>query len=206
MTKKNKKIGKLYVLEGLDGCGKTTVIDSLKEKFPKALFTREPGGSVCGEKIRAILLDNESKDENALTNFLLFWSSRSSHFDKVILPAIEKGIDVFCDRLDASTYAFQIVAGKNKKLEKIFFDLRKDIFKLNPIYIYLKISTEISKKRMDERKDKNHLDARSDSYHKLVKSGYDKFFELSSVKKFVKVVDASKSKEEVLEQVFNFIK
>lgn len=200
------KKGKLYVIEGLDGCGKTTVINSLKEKFPNSVFTREPGGSVYGEKIRQILLDSDSKNENPLTHFLLFWASRSSHFDKVILPAINRGKNVFCDRLDASTYAFQIVAGKNKSLEKLFFSLRKDIFKINPIYLYLKINTDISKQRMKDRKDKNHFDKRDDIYHKLVKSGYDKFFTLKDIKKYVRVIDACKNKGEVFKEVLQKIK
>lgn len=203
--KNTKKRGKLYVFDGLDGCGKTTVLNSLKEKFPSALFTREPGGSVFAEKVRSILLNKETKAENPLTNFLLFWSARSSHFDQVILPAINKGIDVFCDRMDASTYAFQIVAGKNKKLEDLFFKLRKDIFKINPIYFYLKIDTKISKARMLERREKNHFDEREESYHKSVKSGYDKFFVLKDIKKYVRVIDAGKDKENVLNQVMDFL-
>ncbi len=205
MIKKRRKC-KFYVIEGLDGCGKTTIINSLKEKFPKALFTREPGGSVCGEKIRNVLLDKENKDENPLTNFLLFWSARSSHFDKVILPALESGRDVFCDRMDASTYAFQIVAGKNPSLKSLFFDLRKKIFKIKPFYLYLKIDTEVSKQRMKDRKDKNHFDNRPDSYHKLVKLGYDKFFKLPEIKKFVIEIDASKDKETVFKEVIEKIK
>jgi dTMP kinase len=200
------KKGKIYIIEGLDGCGKTTVINNLKEKFPKAVFTREPGGSVFGEKIRNVLLDDESKNESPLTNFLAFWSARSSHFDKVILPNINKGKNVFSDRADPSTYAFQIVAGKNKDLEKLFFELRKKIFKIEPIYIYLKIPVSVSKERMNGRVGKTHFDRKNDEYHKMVKAGYDKFFGLKEIKKNVRVIDATKGIKEVFNDVMKVLK
>jgi len=113
-------IGKFFVLEGLDGSGKTTVINCLREEFPDFLYTREPGGSVFGEKIRKVLLDQESKDVPALPLLLSFMSARASHFQEVIVPAVRAGKTVVSDRFDASTFAFQLHGQEHIELNSLF--------------------------------------------------------------------------------------
>lgn len=216
-------MSQFFVFEGLDGSGKTTVINELKKEFPNFLYTREPGGSIFGEKIRNILLDQESKNVPALPFLLAFMSARASHFLEVILPALREGRVVVSDRFDASTFAFQLYGQENNDLEDLFWDLRREIlqrgegvFKLN--YIYLKISPEISLERRKVRlaisKEENHFDAQGNSYHERVFRGYEKFFKeinslstnpISRLENRVKIVDASLTPDVVYGEVKKII-
>ena len=85
-----KEKGFFVVIEGGDGCGKSTLIENLKQEFQSAVFTREPGGTECGEKIRELLFSNSNI--NKVTEMMLFASARSELVEKVIIPNLEKGI------------------------------------------------------------------------------------------------------------------
>lgn len=197
------KKGKLIVIEGIDGSGKTEVINRLKQNFPKFLYTREPGGSVFGEMIRSVLLDVKSKNVPPLPMLLGFMSSRASHIQEKILPSLNKGQFVVSDRFDASTFAFQLFGQKNKKLEEIFWFLREEILKnLNVEYIYLHIKPEVASERKKKRENNNHFDNQTDEYHQRVFRGYEGFFK--KVKNFHKI-DASLSKDDVYKNVAKII-
>ena len=105
------KKGYFITIEGIDGCGKTTQINKLKEYFSKAdnsvVFTREPGGVPSAEKIRGILLDKENTDISPIAEMLLFAASRAIHLEKVIIPAMQQGKIVICDRFIDSSICYQ---------------------------------------------------------------------------------------------------
>ena len=88
--------------EGLDGCGKTTQARLLKERYEadgnKVLLLREPGGTLIGEKIRNILLDNSHTRLIPRTEILLFSAARAQLVDEIILPALQQGSIVLCER------------------------------------------------------------------------------------------------------------
>ena len=126
--------GKFIVIEGIDGCGKTTQINELYEWLPesglikensKLIKTREPGGSLLGKEIREMILKNN--DENSpsnLTELLLYYADRAEHISKIILPALENGDWIICDRFSGSTLAYQgygrgININNIKKLDNI---------------------------------------------------------------------------------------
>ncbi len=102
--------GKLVTFEGCEGVGKSTQIKLLAEYFEAhgidALFTREPGGTEVGERVRALLKD-ESLDMCPETELLLFEAARSENTRKVIIPALEAGRIVVVDRYIDSTTAYQ---------------------------------------------------------------------------------------------------
>lgn len=102
--------GKFITFEGGDGAGKTTLIESvhaaLTSKGKRVLKTREPGGSLVGAGIRQLLLHSASPLTKRCELFL-FLADRAEHVDKVILPALEKGEIVLCDRFNDSTLAYQ---------------------------------------------------------------------------------------------------
>ncbi len=106
----SKKRGIFITFEGIDGCGKSTQARKLHEYlntegFP-TVFTREPGGTMVSEKIRQILLDKEKRIA-PLTELFLYEAARSRLAETVILPALEKGQIVICDRYYDSTTAYQ---------------------------------------------------------------------------------------------------
>jgi dTMP kinase len=98
----------LISFEGTEGCGKSTLIRNLLNKFNdakiKAIATREPGGSPVAEKIREIILHNEM---DPLTELFLYESARAEHFEKSIAPALKAKKIVLCDRFIDSTIAYQ---------------------------------------------------------------------------------------------------
>lgn len=101
--------GRFITFEGIDGAGKTTQIDALEAWLVstgrEVVRTREPGGTPLGEKIRALLL-NDDMDVTAET--LLFFASRAEHIARVIVPALARGAWVLSDRFTDATYAYQV--------------------------------------------------------------------------------------------------
>jgi len=105
------KKGLFITFEGLEGCGKTTQAKMLfdfltKQKIP-SIYTKEPGGTKIGDKIRKILLDQEYEGMDYKTEMLLFLASRAENVRLIILPALEKGKVVISDRFYDSTTAYQ---------------------------------------------------------------------------------------------------
>ena len=103
--------GGLFVtLEGLDFSGKSTLVNTLKPLLAELdvpiHFTREPGGTPVAEKVREILLDPQL-DMDAWTEAYLYAAARADHVRREVLPAIERGENVFCERYLDSSLAYQ---------------------------------------------------------------------------------------------------
>jgi dTMP kinase len=104
-------MGFFITFEGVEGCGKTTQVRILAERLNQAgfrtLLTREPGGCPIADKIRQILLDADNQGMVPLTELLLYAAARAQHVAEVILPALESGLIVLCDRFTDATVAYQ---------------------------------------------------------------------------------------------------
>ena len=120
--------GKFIVIEGIDGCGKTTQIDEISKWLPTSglmkkdsqlITTREPGGSLLGKKLRSLILDNNTNNKpTSLAELLLYSADRAEHVSKIISPALKKENWVISDRFSDSTLAYQGY-GRNINLETI---------------------------------------------------------------------------------------
>ena len=103
--------GKFITIEGIEGVGKSTnlaLIESLISDLGQGvLVTREPGGTMTGERIRSILLDKDEQNMTAMTELLLMFAARRQHVDQVIEPALAAGTWVISDRFTDSSYAYQ---------------------------------------------------------------------------------------------------
>ena len=120
--------GKFIVIEGIDGCGKTTQIDEITKWLPKSglieknsklITTREPGGSLLGKKLRKLILDNNKKNKpSSLAELLLYSADRAEHVSKIIAPALKNNDWVISDRFSDSTLAYQGY-GRNINLDII---------------------------------------------------------------------------------------
>jgi len=103
--------GKFIAFEGLDGCGKSTQLErlatALRERGIEAVSTREPGGTAIGEQIRAVLLNSRTAGLDAHAEMALMFASRAQLISEVILPALQSGKWVLCDRFTDSTEAYQ---------------------------------------------------------------------------------------------------
>lgn len=119
MNEHHHSKGLFITFEGTEGAGKTTQISRvqafLEAKGLEVVTTREPGGTVLGEKIRGLLLQDEMAQ---MTELLLMFAARAEHLDKVIQPAIDAGKWVLCDRFTESSYAYQGYA-RGISLDKI---------------------------------------------------------------------------------------
>ena len=103
--------GSFISFEGIDGSGKSTqarmLVEQLRAKGHEVIHTREPGGSAGAEEIRALVLQGEPDRWSAETEILLFTAARRDHMERTILPAIEAGKIVICDRFADSTRMYQ---------------------------------------------------------------------------------------------------
>lgn len=112
-----KRRGKFITFEGLDGCGKSTQLENLAELLRsqglEVVVTREPGGTPIGDRIRSVLLDSGTLGLNPWTELALMFASRAQNVQEVILPALEAGKFVLCDRFTDSSEAYQ---GGGRKL------------------------------------------------------------------------------------------
>lgn len=194
--------GRLIVIDGLDGCGKGTQLKLLMKKYPdrgRVIFTREPGGTPYGEKIRRLILEDDSKDTQALTQLLLQFAQRVEHME-MIRKYLMLGISAFSDRCDSSTLAFQLHGEKALELMPIFQLLRaKTVAGLNPHYIILNLSAEEAHRRMEDDRNRQatHYDLRPLEYHERVYKGFQQVAEYAEVS----YINAGRSIEEVYRDI-----
>lgn len=114
--------GRLITLEGIEGAGKSShmqfIADKLQQAGKDVLLTREPGGTTLGEGIRELLLKKDAEAIFEETELLLMFAARAQHVQQVILPGINAGKIVICDRFTDSSYAYQ-GGGRGISIEKI---------------------------------------------------------------------------------------
>ena len=113
------KQGRFVVLEGIEGAGKTTQIDGLatwlRENGKHVVCTREPGGTPLAERIRELLLEPDDESLDARAELLLVFAARAQHIHTHILPQLQQGTWVLCDRFTDASYAYQ---GGGRGLER----------------------------------------------------------------------------------------
>ena len=150
-----KDKGYFISFEGIDGSGKSTQIKKLARFLENldfdVIITREPGGSVGGEEIRNLLLRGQVDRWSAETEILLFTAARRDHLERIILPAIDEGKIVLCDRFTDSTRMYQGMRGPN--LRTLVDMLNAKVINHDPdLTIIIDIDPEISLKRAKSRK------------------------------------------------------
>ena len=200
--------GKFIVIEGIDGCGKTTQIEAIYNWLPssgimskksKIIKTREPGGTKFGKKIREILLDNNKNNSPAdLTELLLYAADRAEHISKIISPELNKNNWVICDRFAGSTLAYQ---GYGRNLDKtIIKQLELIVCQAEEpdITFLLDISPEESiSRREDQIPDR--IESEGINFLKRVNIGFKKI----AKDKNWQIISASQDKESISEQIQN---
>jgi dTMP kinase len=192
--------------EGVEGSGKTTQIGFLSQYlFKKGIpfvVTREPGGSPIGSELRKLLLSEESKI-NRTTELLLYLAERSEHIEKVILPAIESGKIVLCDRFSDATRAYQIYGRKleREEVENLIYFATNGLEPDLTLLLRLDPERALSRAR---RRDKANLfsEGKFESYdldfHRRVYEGYEL---LAKEYQRIKVIDATGEKGDVFQEI-----
>lgn len=168
--------GLFISIEGPDGSGKSTQIENIKkffeEKDIEIVFTREPGGTAIGERIREIILDNSFKEMDPMTEAMLYAASRAQHVAQVIGPALEAGKVVVCDRFVDSSLAYQ---GFGRELGEAVEIINS--YAIGPympdITFLMKLDPNVGKHRIEEnRETQDRLEHEKMAFHRKVYKGY----------------------------------
>lgn len=200
--------GSFITFEGCEGVGKTTQVERLRryleESGQKALFLREPGGTVISEKIRAMLLSKENDKMNGKCEALLYSAARAQLLGEVVAPALAEGMTVVCDRFTDSTFAYQ---GAARGLGTDFIDALNRLT-CGDIVPDLTVFLDMPPRKAFERKggaDKNdRLESQSIEFHEKVYAGYKEVAKRYP-ERFV-CVDASKDADGVWADVIAVIR
>jgi len=174
--KKFLKKGRFITFEGPEGSGKSTharlLYAHLKKSGYDCIFTREPGGTPAGEKIRKILLREKNINVNKACELFLFEASRAQIVKDVILPALRSGKVVICDRFTDATIAYQ---GFGEGLDIAFVERLNNLATdglVPALTVLLDIdSVEGLKRRLKVRKA-DRIESKSKKFHKKVRKGY----------------------------------
>lgn len=204
------KKGIFITMEGPDGAGKTTVIGMLAKRLEEegyqVLLTREPGGIEIAEQIRNVILDKKNTRMDPRTEALLYAAARRQHLVEKVIPALEKGYIILCDRFVDSSLAYQGYAreiGMEEVLSINNFAIDGVMPKLT---IYFDIEPEIGLKRINQHKNRevNRLDLEDLEFHQKVREGYYKIIEKNPER--IYKIDASNPIEQVLKDVEEKVK
>ena len=184
----SKKKGIFIVVEGMDGAGKDTQIEFLKEhlKDKDVVYVREPGGTRQSEAIRNVILGQRFE---STTEALLFYAARNELITQIIQPAIDAGKVVVSNRFELSTFAYQVY-GRQTSIRPLIADLSKHIVgKLKPHYFFFDLPAAIAKQRIEARGGESRFDLEQQAFFERLRAGYKK--ELKRMKN-AQVIDASK--------------
>lgn len=205
-----KYTGFFITIEGPEGAGKTTVMKDVAEKLQaegyEIITTREPGGIRISERIREVILDNDLIEMDGRTEALLYAAARRQHLVEKIVPALSEGKIVLCDRFVDASLAYQGYA-RGLGIDEVLSINEFAIGNLMPnLTLLFDLDPEIGLSRIaqHDNRELNRLDVESLSFHKLVREGYQEV-----IKRYphrIHVIDASRTQEEVTDEVLNVLK
>lgn len=200
----SKLSGKFIVIDGPDGCGKTTqtklLVEWLKRQGVAVETFREPGGTAISEKIRKILLNPEHAAMSTEAEVMLYMAARVQLRTEKISPALKENKCVVLDRWLSSTCAYQGFAG-GFTMEKVIKIASDSLEKPWPdLTIILDVDLETAAKRL--KKDLDRMEQKGDGYHRKVREG---FLELAKQQKNFAVVDASGDTQIVHKKILEII-
>ena len=161
-------------VEGGDGSGKSTQLENIKQYLDSLgidfIFTREPGGTAIGEKIRQVILDPENKEMTDLAEALLYAASRAQHVGEIIIPALESGKCVLCDMFVDSSIAYQ---GYGRMLGDVVKEINAPAImnRMPDITFFLNIRPDIAMSRISKR-GHDRLEQEAINFHERVYEGY----------------------------------
>jgi dTMP kinase len=169
--------GLFLVVDGVDGCGKTSQATLLCESLgvPPTLHLREPGSTALGEGLRSLLLDPAQRIEPA-SEVLMFAAARRQMLEELVAPALDGGQDVVCERFHPSTFAYQAVAGELDD-EQVLTLLRTWAGSPRPdLVLLLELDVAEAARRRGDATDR--IEAKGLGYQRRVAEGYRRYAEL----------------------------
>jgi len=163
--------------EGIDGCGKSTQIELLRQTLSSAglsvVCTREPGGTCVSEGVRSILLSKKKIRMDSKTELLLYLAARAQHVEEIIRPALDDGAIVLCDRFHDSTLAYQ---GRGRGLSDSKIRMLLDFASQGlwpTLTLYFDVPVSVSLARMQKgRRVKDRMEQEGARFLEMVRKGY----------------------------------
>lgn len=200
--------GLFITFEGCEGSGKTSLIDRLvtylSDHSIPVYKTREPGGSKIAEDIRNVILDVDNTNMDPITEAMLYAASRRQHLVEKVIPYLEEGYVVICDRYLDSSLAYQGHA-RGIGIDKVYdINMAATDGLLPDLTIYIDLEPSIGLKRISSNnREQNRLDLEKLDFHKKVYEGYSII-----AKKYesrIKVINGNQTKDEVFNDAINVI-
>ena len=203
MSSSTQYQGKFISFEGIEGVGKTTqcarLCAYLEKQGKTVVLTREPGGTPLAEAIRSVVLDRDDESISSEAELLLMFAARAVHLSNKIVPALESGAWVICDRFTDATIAYQgFGRGQSQSfIQRLATEVQKNLWP--DLTILLDAPIELGLQRVALRGDQNRFDAEKIAFFERVQQGY-----LHQAKSFpdrIKRVDASQSIDAVSAEI-----
>ena len=192
--------GLFITFEGGECSGKTSIINALckvlEEKNIAYISTREPGGIEISEQIRSIILDVNNTAMTEETEALLYAASRMQHLKERVIPAIENGTVVICDRFLDSSLAYQGYA-RGLGIDSV---LRINHFALSclpDVTFFIDVTPDVALKRLSNRNKSDRLDLETMKFHEDVYKGYLEVCKMYPER--VLRIDGNRSLEEIID-------
>lgn len=201
--------GLFITIEGGEGAGKTTLIETLAEYGAASgrtvVTTREPGGIPIAEQIRQVILDPKHTAMDARTEALLYAAARRQHLVEKVIPALDRGEIVICDRFIDSSLAYQGHA-RGLGIEEVWEINSFAIAGTMPdLTIYMDVRPEIGLERISkgDNREVNRLDLESLAFHNRVREGYNLL--LQRYPDRISRIDAEQTPEAVAAQIIALV-
>jgi len=192
----------LITLEGVEGSGKSTLIQYLKDFLERSgkrvIVTREPGGIDISEQIRSVILDTNNTKMDGRTEALLYAAARRQHLVERIIPSLQEGKVVLCDRFIDSSLAYQGYA-RGLGIDEVLSINEFAIGSFMPnLTLYLDLDPQIGLTRIRQNKGRevNRLDLEKINFHEKVREGYEEV--LNKFPERIVRVDANQELDKVL--------
>ena len=196
-------MGYFITFEGGEGTGKTTIINYiskyLNDKGYGVVTTREPGGIDIAEQIRSIILDVKNTKMDYRTEALLYAASRIQHLAEKVIPALNSGKIVLCDRYLDSSLVYQGIA-RNLGIDNV---LKINMFALEympNITFFIDVKPEICFKRLkDNNREMDRLDLENMDFHNMVYEGYKEIAKMYPSR--IISIDGDRKIEDIIEDI-----
>lgn len=206
---RSERLGLFITLEGGEGAGKTSAIELLTSKLQQqgidVVITREPGGIRIAERIRSIILDPVHTEMDARTEALLYAAARRQHFVEVVIPALDRGAVVVCDRFVDSSLAYQGYA-RGLGMDDVWEINRFAIHDMVPdITFWLDIDPQAGLSRImaNQSREVNRLDQELLAFHEAVREGYAIIAKQHRHR--IAKIDATQTLTQISEQMFDIL-
>jgi len=204
----------LVSFEGIDGSGKTSLVEKLSEKFPNSFITKEPRGTELGKRVWQLAnesLENEKLTIDSWSQFFLFAAAHNEHVKTVIRSQLAQGKMVLVDRYIDSTFVYQgLRENFPEEQKKIRVNLIKEVFQkfintpFPDLTFILDLEPAKAQTRLSKREEINNWDNLNLEFHHQIRQGYLKLKEYFPHRNYY-IINADRPLEEIIGEVYRVI-